>query len=174
MNYLYHRVPHNMSGTILYPLNTLKEIKPEVYRDEVEKYAGRGHLLKTKVPILNCLWNDVVFLTAVTPNELMQNLREGGFEEEIISCFKIPVEAVLGASCVAFIYQRNKGVISDDVDYEAFDSARMQTYREVPSETISHYKERHAEGNRPLFFHYVPHILYKGSIDTSRIEIITV
>jgi hypothetical protein len=50
----------------------------------------------------------------------------------------------------------------------------MEAYRKVPSETIEYYKACKAKGERPLLFHGVPHILYKGTIDTTGLEIITV
>ena len=50
----------------------------------------------------------------------------------------------------------------------------MEVYRMVPQETIEYYKQKKAEGLRPLLFHLVPHILYKGSIDTKGLEIVTV
>ena len=37
MNYLYHRVPKKISGTILHPLNSLKNIYPEIYTEEIKK-----------------------------------------------------------------------------------------------------------------------------------------
>ena len=57
-------------------------------------------------------------------------------------------------------------------EYEPFDPAQMDIYRSVPDATIEYYKQKKAEGVRPLLFHLVPHILYKGSIETKGLEIV--
>ena len=40
---LYHRVPSEMKGHALHPLNAMKDAEPEVYEKEVAKYARRPH-----------------------------------------------------------------------------------------------------------------------------------
>jgi len=50
MEYLYHRVPKHMMGTVLYPLNVLKETRPEIYTEYIKKYEGREELLTAEVP----------------------------------------------------------------------------------------------------------------------------
>ncbi|MBI2087070.1 MAG: hypothetical protein HYT69_02770 [Candidatus Zambryskibacteria bacterium] len=67
MEYLYHQIPKNMFGTLLYPLNVLKETHPEIYAEHAKKYVGREQLLTATVPPLNCLWNDVLHFTAIAP-----------------------------------------------------------------------------------------------------------
>ncbi len=67
MIYLYHSVPKNLQGNILYPLNTLKEKHPEIYEQQVSKYVGREHMTQQRIPILDCLWNDVLHFSAVNP-----------------------------------------------------------------------------------------------------------
>jgi hypothetical protein len=42
MNYVYYRIPPNMKGDILYPLNELKNTYPEIFEKEAEKYEGRA------------------------------------------------------------------------------------------------------------------------------------
>jgi glycosyltransferase involved in cell wall biosynthesis len=46
--FLYHKRKADMQGDILYPLNTLKEIHPEISTEIVKKYDGREWLLNTK------------------------------------------------------------------------------------------------------------------------------
>ena len=161
-----------MSGTVLYPLNILKETHPEIYKEHVKKYDERRHLLTAEIPMLNCLWNDVLHLTAVAPNELKENLAKADLHYESMSWFKIPAEMILGEKSIAFIYNKNNDAIQNIKEYEKFDTARMEIYRAVPPETIEYYKKKKAEGGRPLLFHLVPHILYKGNIDTADFEII--
>ena len=43
--YVYHRVPENLQGTTLYPLNELRAIHPSNYELEKEKYKGREDIM---------------------------------------------------------------------------------------------------------------------------------
>ena len=70
MIYLYHSVPKNLEGSILYPLNTLKGKHPDIYEQQVSKYVGREHIKEQRIPILDCLWNDVLHFSAVNPKEV--------------------------------------------------------------------------------------------------------
>lgn len=174
MEYLYHRVPKNMSGTVLYPLNVLKETHPEIYNDQVKKYEGREKLLTTEVPPLNCLWNDVLHFTAVSPQELKNNLAKADIHIDPISWFKIPISMIEGEKSIAFTYRRDQDLVPNFKEYEPFDPKRIEIYRVVPEETIEYYKQKKDDGNRPLLFHLVPHVLFKGNIDTKGLEIVTV
>ncbi|MBK8551651.1 MAG: hypothetical protein IPL53_11555 [Ignavibacteria bacterium] len=87
MNYLYHRVPKNLRGNVLYPLNTLKEIHPDLYEQQASKYAGREHITCQIIPILNCLWNDVLHFSAVNPEEISayRIRKKSGFYNDLLS-----------------------------------------------------------------------------------------
>lgn len=171
MLYVYHRVPKNMIGTMLYPLNELKRLYPEIYDAQVKKYEGRERLLTAEVPPLNCLWNDVLHLTAVSPQELKANLAKANIELPSVPWFKIPASSIVGENSIAFTYRRDlNNAIPIFKEYEVFDPHRIDMYRAVPHETIEYYKQKKKEGVRPLFFHLVPHILYRGSLNTTDFE----
>ncbi len=91
-----------------------------------------------------------------------------------MSFFKIPVSFIQGEKSIAFIYRRDKGLTPNFKEYEQFEPNRMDIYKTVPEETIEYYKQKQAEGVRPLLYHLVPHILYKGNIETKGFEIVTV
>lgn len=172
MEYLYHRVPNNLVGSILYSLNQLKEMYPDIYNEHVKKYEGREKLLKVEVPTLNCLWNDVLHFTAVAPADLKANLARADTVLASVAWFKVPVSLIEGERSIVFIYRRDHSLIPNFKEYEKFDVDRMDIYRKVPEETIEYYKEMKIKGKRPLLFHLVPHILYKGTIDTKELEIV--
>jgi len=164
-----------MRGTVLYPLNQLKEIYPDAYDEYVKKYVGREHLLETRIPILNCLWNDVLHFTAVHPETLYKNLKEAGFDaDEIVSkkWFKVPIDLLEQDKTISCLYRRDISVIPRARDFQQFDPNKMDLYATVPKETLDYYKKQWSKGERPLFFHRVPHILFKGTIDTKNLEII--
>lgn len=173
MEYLYHRVPKNMFGTTLYPLNILKETHPEVYVEHAKKYEGREQLLTAIVPPLNCLWNDVLHFTAVAPHELKANLAKAGITVPSTAWYKVPVTLIDGQNSIAFIYRRDLGLMPNLKEYESFDVSKMDIYRKVPDETIEYYREENVRGKRPLLFHLVPHILFKGTVDTTGLKVVT-
>lgn len=78
MNYLYHWVPKDLQGDTLFPLNTLKEKYPDLYKKEASKYVGREQIMQDVLPILNCLWNDVLHFSAVHPSLVKEALFESG------------------------------------------------------------------------------------------------
>lgn len=172
MEYLYHRVPDNMVGTILYPLNILKEKNPEIYTEHVKKYEGREELLQSTIPPLNCLWNDVLHFAAVSPQELKSNLVKADTDLPPSAWYKIPVSMLEGDKTIVFKYRRDISLTPDFREYENFDPANINTYKIVPEETIEYYKRKKEEGVRPLLFHQVPQILFKGTIDIKDLEIV--
>ena len=174
MEYLYHHVPNDMVGTVLYPLNQLKNIYPEQYDKKVKKYEGREQLLETEIPTLHCLWNDVIHLTAVPPEKLREKLALAGIVRPPTSWFKIPVSKIVGDDSTAFIYRLDKNLDPQLKDYESFNPERMNIYATVPKETLEYYKEMNEQGKNPLLFNFIPHILYKGTIETKDLEKITV
>lgn len=175
--YVYHRVVDDMRGDILYPLNQLKTLFPDVYNIHVRKYTGREALLETVIPILNCLWNDVLHFTAVHPEDLLNNLKIAGFvAEELVwkKWFKVPIDLFNFENVVVCMYRRDISFIPDARSFSGFNSKNMEEYRMIPLETIEYYKQQKSLGQKPLFFHRIPHVLYKGIVNTKNLEIIEV
>jgi hypothetical protein len=78
--YLYHMVPNDMTGSVLQPLNTLKESHPDLYVSKAEKYKGREHLMDIMIPTLECKWNDVLHFSPIHPQELKEAFEEAGMK----------------------------------------------------------------------------------------------
>jgi hypothetical protein len=100
MPYVYHAVPHLMKGTVLYPLNELKDREPALYDAHSTKYEGRKHLMKERIPLLDdCLWNDVLFLTAVHPAKFRKAYESAGFAlKHPFQAFQFEVEDLAASS----------------------------------------------------------------------------
>ena len=174
-NFIYHRVVDNMQGSILYPLNQLKNIFPDEFAEHIKKYENREHLLSTKIPLLDCLWNDVLHFTTVHPNVLFENLSRAGYDaEELVwrRWFEIPIDRLDPKNTLVCLYCRDTDLIPQARDFFPFDSSKLYEYATVPPETIEYYKKQKKIGARPLLFHRVPYILYKGIIDTSAFKVI--
>lgn len=167
-NFLYHMVPNNMHGESLIPLNQLRGSYPKVYKSEVRKYRGREALLEVRIPTLDCLWNDVVFLTAVHPDTVREAFRKakvliGGIKWFEIDPFKLDKERTT-------VYLYND---SAEREYVDFDPSDLNRYSQVSDETIQYYiRTFHGEGKNPFLFYKTPHILHKGQIDVKESRII--
>lgn len=179
MNYIYHRVPGNLQGDILYPLNTLKNIYPVIYANEISKYAGREYVNEQRIPLFNkALWNDVLFFTAVEPSEIYKARREAGWSDlKPQKYFKINPDNLDQSKLGIFLFQTT----ADPKHYThhnfiGYSHEALNKITKVPSSTKKYFKNE-LEAGEPhikLFFRYIPHVLYHGEINISNAEIITV
>ncbi|MEX2369088.1 MAG: hypothetical protein WD552_01690 [Candidatus Paceibacterota bacterium] len=171
MNNLYHFVPQNMQGTVLYPLNELKDVYPDIYEEAKSKYKGREAVMQQHIPFLDCLWNDVLHLTAVHPKDIKEAL---GAERKF-KAFVINPHSLAAEKTVVYLYQHKDRMLKmDKENFSQYDPDDIGQYAELPEATKEYYREMREKGERPLLFVRVPHILYKGSVDTSNLEIVEV
>ncbi len=176
MNYLYHWVPKNMQGEVLYPLNKLKEIYPDVYKEHVLKYEGREKVMDQRIPSLNCLWNDVLHFSAVHPSLIKQALVQAGRTEPFdIEYFEIDPHLLDPNNTIVYLY-KHQNILNkfDDDNFTIYDPDNIAQYSEVPQLTKDYYTEMIREGKKPLHYHMVPHILYKGPLNVNGAKHITV
>ena len=160
MKYLYHRVPNHIVGKELVPLNKLKEISQKAYEREIKKYIGREILLKKKIPKLNCLWNDVIHITAIHPSKIKRALKDAGFKEFASSkWFKI-----------------NPKLLDPKINlpkyYVPFRTKDLDKYNHYNKNSIKYFKDKFKAGEKPLLFYFAPHILYKGKLKIKDLELI--
>ena len=120
--FLYHRLPDNLVGSCLYPLNQLKLKLPSVYGAQANKYIGREQ-------------NSVIYLY------MPENRGQFGAMTK---------------------------------DFVPFLSSTVAELRELPQATADYYQEMAQAGKRPLLFHFVPHVLYRGVINLLETTIIEV
>ena len=174
MNYLYHRMPLNMQGDTLYPLNTLKDKWPEIYKEEITKYESREPLLARQIPQLKCLWNDVIHLTAVDPKVLYTELKDVGFNPPPRKFYIIdPYDLEPEATIIYLNQHLKKGPLAEE-DVAVYNPASLEQYSHFPTHTKNYYKESFSKGEKPLLYHGIPHILYKGSINITKYPLVEV
>lgn len=181
MQYLYHHVPKNLEGTTLYPLSVLKSKMPEVYKNEISKYDGREHVTQQRIPLLDdCLWNEVIFMTAVNPQELFEARTEAGWGKiPPQKYFRIDSSTLNQEKLAVYLFKvkeinAKSGVKPDD--FIKFNQNDIDKYAILPQETKNYFRYEHEHGQPKirLFYRYIPHVLYKGEIDISNAEIITI
>ncbi len=167
MNYLYHIVPDNLKGKTLCPLNILRTKHLGLYKKETKKYKKRKHVMKIKIPVLNCTWNDVLHFTPVHPLKIRAALRKAAgpkIKLKEIKWFKINTKLLDKKKTIVWLDKEKKFV--------EFDKNKLSKYEKVPKETIVYYKSCFESKEKPLLFNLIPHILYKGSVSVKNIEII--
>jgi hypothetical protein len=166
MNYIYHKLPEGMVGTILYPLNKLKDIYPSVFDKQKHKYDRREHVMLQRIPTLNCLWNDVLHFTAINPEDISKALDDNRKSRY----YKIDARQLDPSLTSIYLYTKSGSV--DEGDFIPYDPDHVNRYTNLPQTTIEYYRKMLAENKRPLLYHLTPHILYKNSLDVSSAEII--
>jgi hypothetical protein len=179
MQFLYHMRQPDMQGTVLYPLNALKAIYPEIYARQIAKYQDhpdRVGLPSKVIPKLNCLWNDVIQCSPVHPHLFYLALQKRGLRvNSATEFFQIPVSAV-GANPLAVFEDSPDDDLTAPFPDQAVTLLTKETYREisaVPEATLRWYDRLAQQGNQ-VFGHFVgvPHILIQGPVDVSAARVI--
>lgn len=179
MNYIYHRVPNNLRGNILYPLNALKGIYPDTYKLEANKYTGREHVPKQRIPLWDdTLWNDVLFFIAADPNAVYEARRNAGWPDmKPQKYFKINPHELDQSKLGVFLFQTTADPTNYKIDnFTDYRYEELNLYTQIPKATKDYFVHEFEAGEPfiKLFYRYVPHILYRGEIDITNTQIITV
>lgn len=176
--YLYHKVPEDLKGNIIYPLNELKNIHPDLYLSKSAKYKGRERLMEELIHNLECKWNDVLFLSPVSPEDLKKALNEAGFFPKEMKFFQIDPELLEKEKTSIFLFKESDIKHKED-DYKEFNLNDLEKYSIINQKTKDYFKERREISTKEGIAHYmtfafIPHILHKGPIDISDLPVITV
>ena len=184
MPFVYHGVPRDMTGDVLYPLNGLAAINPDLYEFQRSKYVGREAALKFRIPGLNLLLGDTIHCAALHPNRLFQARQAVGIENHSGSpaswatgmFYAIPLEriehhrAIWYSAATLWINSAPGETVPNAAPADEFDTFDRRHYRELSDVPVAHvaYLRRMKElGRRPLMFVHIPHILVAGQIDVT-------
>jgi hypothetical protein len=166
MDSIYHGVPTRLRGTTLYPLNRLRDLYPDIYEGEIAKYQDhpdRILLPQTRLPVLDCFWNDVVHTAPIHPHRLYREWTARGADvDPDRAFFRIPIDRVAKHE-VGWMIGR---------DVQRLDVATYAELTIVPEETRRWYDRLAARGRHGADFVGVPHVLIKGEIDIAGLDVI--
>jgi len=170
MAYLYHAVPRQMKGAVIYPRNQLREVDPELYEEYSRKYADRERLMQERITPLNCLWGDVVFLTAVHPAVFRKAFESTGYvRSRPFRSFEFNASD-LDHSQITVLSRMEVNI---PTAYKPFSLDKFEEYSTIPQATFDYWREQKAKGaERPFLYLHIPHILYKGTLDTSLARVV--
>ena len=172
---LFHTVPNEMRGTVLYPMNELEHVDRSAWARERAKYARREHVLALRVPPLECLWNDVLHLSPVHPADIVAELRAVGLEPLRSRFFEIDAAGLDPARTVVFVNRRASS--SDEIDasqWIPFEPEALPALAGFNEASRRYYRECAKTGTQPLLWAYLPHVFHRGALDTRDLPVIEV
>lgn len=180
MNFVYHMVPKNMMGNYLIPLNRMKNIDENMYARYNSKYDDhpeRAFLMEREVPMLDCLWNDVVHFSTLHPHHIYKELKKLNLNlKENLNFYKIPVEHLKGNENVLYHYKKKyysgpeAPIAPENLDYLNIEN--YKELEELPIDTLKYFVDESEKNERVGMFHYVPHVLSKGKVKIDNVEIV--
>lgn len=173
-----------MVGDVLYPLNQLAAVAPELYEFQKSKYVGREAALNFRIPGLDLLLGDALHCAAVHPYHVFRARRATGIIESVGKpgswmtgmCFAIPLERIVPHRVVWYSAKTlwKNGAPDEDVpdvapddEFEPFDPTRYEELSDVPATHVAYLRRMKERGSRPLMFVHIPHIFVAGPIDVS-------
>ncbi|MES2965058.1 MAG: hypothetical protein V4760_14325 [Bdellovibrionota bacterium] len=178
---LYHFKPIGMVGDVLIPLNELKATLPEVYSEQVKKYEGREKLLEKKIPILDCLWNDVLHFSPVNPQKIIDIWRERDWLRENtrsrlpIAVYRVPIELLKHEPIVCFqSFSTEPGKYDPSQDkFWRFEASGYEEHDSVPAKQIEVWESDFKADRRFFWYSHTMHVLARQRIDTRECELIS-
>ena len=181
MTSIYHLVPKNLIGIVLYPLNELKTRLPDVYAIHAGKYVGRESLMQRQIPLLHCLWNDVLHCSPVHPTQIRRALINAGFAWSPRLWFIIhPMNVNFSKNNTVIFFRTLLDTPKQLSDFKAssaefvpFSEQELLKITELPIATADYFRCAKAAGEAPFLFNYVPHVLYRGSIHIDDVDVIS-
>lgn len=190
MGVVYHAVPREMRGTIIYPLERLAEVHPDLHATQTPKYAGREQVRSFTVPDLNRSFTDTVHCGPIHPYRLFAARWALGFDPSAHSdtrhftglFFEIPVERIRPLGVVWYRWETLwiNGAPGEDVplvppldEFEPFNRDRYAPLPAVPAAHLAYLQRMHDRGQPPLMFVHIPHVLVGGPIDVSGLRVVS-
>ena len=178
MGFLYHARPPDMVGERLYPLHQLAAISPSSYELQVSKYVGREWVLDSRDPVLGLRWNDFLHCSTIHPRLIFQaNMEAGSLDPALRGgprlftgpFFQIPLERIAGLPALRYEATDLSG---PPEHFSMFDAEAYEELEQVPQAYREYLNRSVQEGNLPLLYFTIPHVLIAGSIETADLTLI--
>ncbi len=167
---IYHAVPEDMQGTVLYPRNELAKIYPKLAAVYTAQYKGREEMAATHIPTLDCNWGDVLFMSPVHPQVVIDTMRAHGAPANFkLRAYEVPVD-MLDLDKLTIMITVALG--DDGKQFVPYDDTKLQQWQNIPQITLDYYDKMVALGEQPFTYGGIPHFLYKGTLDVSNLAII--
>jgi hypothetical protein len=173
MSVIYHGVPEHMEGRSLLPLNQMATSHPELHTQYLKKYEGREEIMQKKIPLLECLWNDVVQFLPLNPIKIFELQVELGFIPNVPSYqfYKIELSQLNSDKTVVY-FKSAPG--EENVTVKWLRDVDFAALQEIPEATVQYYESLIGSGELPFNYQFIPHILYMGELDIANSDVMTI
>jgi hypothetical protein len=163
-----------MVGDVLYPLNELAQDFPDIYAQYTEKYKGRESLMEKTIPLLNCLWNDVIHLSPINPQLILDIWAKKGWikQRREYLVYKIPASQLKEENAIylnPIIYPEDDFLFSQD-QVAPFCLNTYSELKNIPLQQVELWSKDNEKGRPMFWFSLITHVLYKGNIDVSNVD----
>lgn len=167
--YIYHHVPQNQKGDIIYPLNQLKEKFPDIYKTQLAKYDDIEEK-DVEIPGFGN-WNDCVNLMPVSPGLVKKELEKYGHDTNWQWRFyRIDPEKLDNSKLIIMTMTEANGVL--ERKFMPFSRVAFEKYCHIGEATRNIFQKAKENHEQPNTFARVPHMLYKDSINTTNLDIV--
>lgn len=162
-----------MKGSELITLNQMFAKDSKLHQKYLKKYEGREEILERRIPLLDCLWNDVVQLLPLHPRKLFELQLRLGLVNEIPDYKYFQINpTILNLHNAAVYFKTAPG--EDNVTMKWLKDVKLGELQEIPDATIKYYESMVGTGEPVFNYQFVPHVLYRGSIDISKSKVISI
>ena len=167
--YLYHHVPEDQIRDVIYPLNQLKIIFPDLYKKHIAKYE-KIREKDVEIPGFG-FWNDCVNLMPVNPGLVKAELEKYGHNTDWEWRFyKINPDNLDSSKLIIMVMTENEGVL--DRKYIQFSKEAFEAYCHIGDATRACFQKAKDKNEQPNTFARVPHVLYRDSINIKDTEVV--
>lgn len=168
--YLYHHVPQGQIGSVLYPLNQLKEKYPDIYKKQFAKY---DNIKEKDVYIADFgYWNDCINLMPVRPDLVKEELEKYGHDTNWDWTFyRIDAAQLDTSKLIILVMTDSDGKL--ERKFMPFTKEAFGVYCHIGEATRDVFKRAKENGEQPNTFARVPHVLYRDSISTKDLEVVS-
>lgn len=173
MTYIYHGVQEEVKGSQLIPLNQMQATYPALNAKYLEKYKGREEILERTIALLDCPWNGVIQLLPLHPRKIFECQKELGLIAAMpaYKYFEIDLE-LLTPNKTAVYFKTAPG--EEHVIVKWLRDVDLSDLQVVPEATINYYKSLIGSSEPVFNYQFIPHILYKGSLDISHAGVVSI
>ena len=183
MKAVWHAVPRDMVGDVLYPLTQLRAVDPAAYEMQRQKYRGRPAVLEYRVPLVDLHFNAMVHCSPVHPYRMYTARRAAGLPVTARPAppapftglfFEIPLERITVHPVLWYAWRVlwANGAPDEDAlpeppaeEFEPFDPDRYSPLNDVPDAHRQYLAACKDAGKPALAFVHIPHVLVAGAID---------
>jgi hypothetical protein len=171
---LYHRVPEHMDGSVLYPLNELKERYPDLFAARQKHHEYQPRVLEGSIPRLGCFWDDVLHFTALHPTKIAEVLKKLEYDIKI-KYYEIDAGKLSPERTIVFLNKpREPGTPIKVTDFIPFNQNEVEKLAYLPEDAMKYQKKDIPTADEFLLNYRAPYILFKGNLDVGGAKVIEI